>query len=122
MEVVGHMGTRQLAKPADTGGHQQARLDTICAGQLGYSAVTVLVRRLRGPGFQAGGAGSNPVGSTTFPQVKQSSSVTAQVCKTITPELRNAGLPLLHNEPLPFPLGNWRAQFVAGMREALSSA
>jgi hypothetical protein len=35
------------------------------------------------------------------------------------PALREAGVTLLHDEPLPFPLGNWRARFVAGFREAL---
>jgi hypothetical protein len=33
--------------------------------------------------------------------------------------LRAAGLPLLHDEPLPFPLGNTRARFVIGVRAAL---
>lgn len=32
--------------------------------------------------------------------------------------LRDAGVPVLHEEPLPFPLGNWRAQFVEGFRRA----
>ena len=45
-----------------------------------------------------------------------------QVYKAVAPPLRKAGLPLLHDEPLPFPLGNWRAEFVAGMRKALASA
>jgi hypothetical protein len=27
-----------------------------------------------------------------------------------------AGVVLLHDQPLPFPLGNWRAQFVRGFR------
>jgi hypothetical protein len=37
----------------------------------------------------------------------------------IAPALTTAGLQLLHDEPLPFPLGNTRARFVAGVREAL---
>lgn len=32
--------------------------------------------------------------------------------------LREAGLPLLHANPLSFPLGNARDQFIAGFREA----
>jgi hypothetical protein len=34
--------------------------------------------------------------------------------------LRDAGVTVLHDQPLPFPLGNWRAQFVAGFRRALA--
>jgi hypothetical protein len=33
--------------------------------------------------------------------------------------LRDAGVPVLHDEALPFPLGNWRARFVEGFRRAL---
>ena len=33
--------------------------------------------------------------------------------------LRRAGVRVLHNAPLPFPLGNWRTQFVEGFRAAL---
>jgi len=33
--------------------------------------------------------------------------------------LRQAGIAVLHDSPLPFPLGNWRSKFVEGMREAL---
>lgn len=44
------------------------------------------------------------------------------VYKAVAASLRKAGLPLLHDEPLPFPLGNWRADFVSGMRKALTSA
>lgn len=35
--------------------------------------------------------------------------------------LCDAGLNLLHREPLPFPLGNMRARFIAGVRTALAS-
>jgi hypothetical protein len=38
----------------------------------------------------------------------------------VVPALRNAGLHVLHDKPLPFPLGNWRAQFVAGFRQAVT--
>jgi hypothetical protein len=34
--------------------------------------------------------------------------------------LRDAGVRVLHDQPLPFPLGNWRAEFVAGLRQALT--
>jgi hypothetical protein len=34
--------------------------------------------------------------------------------------LRDAGIPVLHDQPLPFPLGNWRAEFIAGLRQALT--
>lgn len=33
--------------------------------------------------------------------------------------LRGAGVPVLHGEPLPFPLGNWRTKFIGGFRRAL---
>jgi hypothetical protein len=33
--------------------------------------------------------------------------------------LRDAGLPLLHDEPIPFPLAHLRAPFVAGMRVSI---
>lgn len=36
--------------------------------------------------------------------------------------LREAGVALLHDEPLPFPLGNWRAAFVRGFRQAVDHA
>jgi hypothetical protein len=36
--------------------------------------------------------------------------------------LRQAGVTVLHDGPIPFPLGNWRAQFVSGFRRALLSA
>lgn len=43
------------------------------------------------------------------------------VYELAAPALRAAGVPLLHDVPLPFPLGNWRARFVAEMRRALAS-
>lgn len=33
--------------------------------------------------------------------------------------LRARGVVVLHDEALPFPLGNWRAKFVAGFRRAV---
>jgi len=41
------------------------------------------------------------------------------VYKVAAPALRASGVHVLHNEPLPFPLGNWRARFVEGFRAAL---
>jgi hypothetical protein len=38
------------------------------------------------------------------------------------PVLRAAGILVLHHRPIPFPLGNWRAQFVTDVRAALSRA
>lgn len=38
----------------------------------------------------------------------------------LAPELIAAGAPLLHHEPIPFPLGNWRGTFVAAVREAVT--
>jgi hypothetical protein len=37
----------------------------------------------------------------------------------VAPALREADLPLLHDQALPFPLGNWRARFIEGFRRAL---
>jgi hypothetical protein len=34
--------------------------------------------------------------------------------------LREAGVVLLHDKPLPFPLGNWRAAFISGFRQAVA--
>ena len=34
--------------------------------------------------------------------------------------LRAAGLRVLHEQPLPFPLGNWRERFVTRFRECIS--
>jgi hypothetical protein len=36
------------------------------------------------------------------------------------PALRDADVTVLHDDPLPFPLGSWRAAFVAGLRRALA--
>ena len=42
------------------------------------------------------------------------------VYQLTTPSLRDASVRVLHDQPLPFPLGNWRADFVAGLRKALA--
>lgn len=36
--------------------------------------------------------------------------------------LRESRVVILHDEPLPFPLGNWRAAFISGFRQALDQA
>lgn len=59
--------------------------------------------------------------------VELAPSVGVIVCHTPTfniagPALRDYRVRLLHDEPLPFPLGNWRAKFVAGVREAQSQS
>jgi hypothetical protein len=38
----------------------------------------------------------------------------------VAPALRASVLPLHHDEPLPFPLGNTRVRFVAGVRTAVA--
>ena len=42
------------------------------------------------------------------------------VYQLTTPSLREAGVRVLHDQPLPFPLGNWRTNFITGLRRALS--
>jgi hypothetical protein len=42
------------------------------------------------------------------------------VYQLAAPSLCDAGVRVLHDQPLPFPLGNWRADFVAGLRRALA--
>lgn len=39
--------------------------------------------------------------------------------RVLSKPLGAAGLPLLHDLPIPFPLGNKRAQFVDGVRAVL---
>jgi hypothetical protein len=41
------------------------------------------------------------------------------VYQLTAPSLGDAGVQVLHDQPLPFPLGTWRAEFVAGFRRAL---
>jgi hypothetical protein len=38
--------------------------------------------------------------------------------KVLSKPLRAAGLPLLHDEGIPFPIGNWRADFVTKFRNS----
>lgn len=42
-----------------------------------------------------------------------------KVYAAVASRLREAGVTVLHDEPIPFPLGNWRAQFVSRFRSAL---
>ena len=46
----------------------------------------------------------------------------AKVYAAAAPALREAGVNVLHDESIPFPLGNWRAQFVSRFRGALGAA
>jgi hypothetical protein len=43
------------------------------------------------------------------------------VYELAAPVLRRGSVRVLHDEPLPFPLGNWRARFVKGVRKALAN-
>ena len=43
----------------------------------------------------------------------------AKVFSAVAPALRDAGIHVLHDRAIPFPLGNWRAKFVAGFRDAI---
>jgi hypothetical protein len=43
----------------------------------------------------------------------------AMVFREAAPQLRAAGVPVLHDAPLQLPLGNTRRQFVDGARAAL---
>lgn len=40
--------------------------------------------------------------------------------KVLAPELTAAAAPLLHEQPIPFPLGNYREAFAAALRTAVS--
>lgn len=40
--------------------------------------------------------------------------------KVLNAPMRAAGLPLLHEQPIPFPLGNWRARFADEVSAALA--
>jgi hypothetical protein len=42
------------------------------------------------------------------------------VYRLAAPALREAGVTVLHDRPLPFPTGNWRAVFVTDLRRALA--
>lgn len=42
------------------------------------------------------------------------------VYELAAPALRSAGVDVIHDAALPFPLGNWRRQFVDGLRAALA--
>lgn len=41
------------------------------------------------------------------------------VYELVAPDVRTAAVEILHDKPLPFPLGNWRAQFIDGFRQAV---
>jgi hypothetical protein len=59
--------------------------------------------------------------------VEANPSLGVIICKSnifelMVPLLREAGLCILHDTALPFPLGNWQHEFAAGVRRALSGA
>lgn len=54
-------------------------------------------------------------------------SVGVIICKgpvftAVAGPLKEAGINVLHEQPLPFPLGNWRSNFIDGMRGALAAS
>jgi hypothetical protein len=54
-------------------------------------------------------------------------SIGVIICKgpvftAVAKPLREAGVKVLHDNALPFPLGNWRAPFINGMRAALAAS
>jgi hypothetical protein len=100
-----------------------------------------VLRRLQADGFWLIDATDQPVNH--LPQEPRRAAITAAVPQLVTrcrafaprrgviichrvvyqlaaPSLRDAGVQVLHDQPLPFPLGNWRADFVAGLRKALA--
>ena len=42
------------------------------------------------------------------------------VYRAVAPLLKKAAVRVLQSNPLPFPLGNWRARFVAGVRTCVA--
>ena len=101
----------------------------------------VVLRRLQADGFWLIDASSQPVNH--LPRAARRAAIRAAVpqlverccdlaprrgvviCNSVVyelaaPVLRHAGVTVLHDQPLPFPLGNRRAAFVAGLRTALA--
>jgi hypothetical protein len=99
-----------------------------------------VLRRLQSDGFWLIDAVDRPVNH--LPPGPRLAAITAAVqqlvarCRDLAPRrgviichrvvyqlaaasLREAGVTMLHDQPLPFPLGNWRADFAAGLRRAL---
>lgn len=44
----------------------------------------------------------------------------APTYRALAPELRASGAPLLHDQPIPFPLGNFRNEFANAVRTAVA--
>jgi hypothetical protein len=99
-----------------------------------------VLRRLQADGFWLIDAVDRPINH--LPPGPRRAAITAAVpqlvarCRALAPRrgviichrmvyqlatlsLRDAGVRVLHDQPLPFPLGNWRADFVARLRRAL---
>lgn len=102
-----------------------------------------VLTRLRDQGFWLIDAVDEPINKKTRPQrrrlIRAELADLVAACVELAPErgaiichvlvyevaaqpLRRAGVRLLHDQPLPFPIGNWRDDFAAGMRAALASA
>jgi hypothetical protein len=100
-----------------------------------------VLRRLQADGFWLIDAVDRPINH--LPPGPRRAAITAAVpqlvlrCRALAPRrgviichrvvfqlasssLRDGGVTVLHDRPLPFPLGNWRAEFVAGFRRALT--
>jgi hypothetical protein len=98
------------------------------------------LEHLRDDGFWLIDAVDEPIDKTSMGQrkaaIRAAAGDLAERCRTLAPEcgviichgvvyelvsepLRHAGVRILHDDSLPFPLGNWRARFIAGFREAL---
>jgi hypothetical protein len=105
------------------------------------AAKPAVLRRLQAGGFWLIDAVDRPINH--LPPGPRRAAITAAVPQLITrcralaprrgvaichrvvyqlaaPSLRHAGVPILHDQPLPFPLGNWRVEFVDGLRRALA--
>lgn len=100
-----------------------------------------VLERLRADGFWLVDAVQQPINRTTSSARRRAIAAAVpqlvERCRQLAPErgviichgvvfglaapaLRQADVPVLHDAALPFPLGNWRAQFVDGVRRALS--
>jgi hypothetical protein len=100
-----------------------------------------VLRRLQADGFWLIDAVDRPINH--LPPGPRRAAITAAVpqlvtrCRALAPRrgviichrvvfqlacssVRDGGVTVLHERPLPFPLGNWRADFIAGFRRALS--
>jgi len=101
-----------------------------------------VLARIRNAGFWLIDAVDEPINkkssSARLKAIRAGAAVLVQRCIDLAPEvgviichdkvyretaipLRNAGVHVLHSKSLPFPLGNTRARFVTGFRNALAT-